>query len=67
MKGHCYEHFLDHSINHHVRCFASSVEDLQYTLADFAAVIVDCLDSSLPSLLGDFFESHLVQRDLPVL
>ena len=36
--------------NKQPRCFARSVEDLQYTLADFYLVIVDCLDSGLPSL-----------------
>ena len=29
----------------HIRNFARSVEDLQYTLAEFVPVIVDCLDS----------------------
>ena len=37
-----------------IRKFASSVEDLQNTLADFVPVIVDCLDSSVPSVAGDF-------------
>ena len=41
----CVKHFLDHRISNHVRCFARSVEDLQYTLADYYLVIVDCLDS----------------------
>ena len=45
----CVEHFLDHSIINHVRCFARSVKDLQCTLADICLVIVDCLDSCLPS------------------
>ena len=31
--------------NKQPRCFARSVEDLQYTLADFPLMIVDCLDS----------------------
>ena len=45
----CVKHLLDHSVSNHVRCFESSVEYLQYTLADFFLVIVDCHDSCLPS------------------
>ena len=41
---------LDHRISNHVRCFARSVEYLQYTLADVYLVSVDCLDSGLQSL-----------------
>ena len=43
----CVKHFLCHSISNHVRCFARSVEDLQYALTDFYLVIVDCLESPL--------------------
>ena len=34
-----------------------SVEDLQYTLADFYRVIVDCLDSCLPSFPGNLLKA----------
>ena len=41
----CIKHFLDHCISNHVRCFARSVNNLQYTRAEFYLVIVDCIDS----------------------
>ena len=39
----CVGHFLDHRISNHVRCFARSVEDLQYTLANIYLVIDDSI------------------------
>ena len=53
----CVKHFLNHLFSNHVRCFARSVEDLQYTLTDSYLVIVDCLDSCLPSLPGNFLKA----------
>ena len=34
----CVEHFLELHISNHVRCFARSIVDLQYTLANFYLV-----------------------------
>ena len=48
--------FLYHPVSNHVRVFAS-VEDLQYTLTDFYLIIVDFLDSSLPSLPGNLLKA----------
>ena len=58
----CVKHFLNHLFSNHVRCFARSVEDLQYTLTDSYLVIVDCLDSCLPSLPGNLLKASAWRR-----
>ena len=59
----CVKQFL-YIISNHVRYFARSVEDLQYTLAFFYLVIADYLYSCLPSLPGNLLKAGALPKKI---